>query len=118
MTDSQGSLVLRQTCLASQHQHPGGGVIAAGDAVLVGEAEYVLSGHEIAGDLHRRAGQIGAVNIGDGDRRIDRRRGLVLGVTQRAGMSIQHRRVVHRPDVDDRRVAAGQRCPAAAGRCR
>ena len=49
---------------------------------VFGKAEHVLAVDVIAGDLHRRRSEIGIVRVGDGDRRIDRGRGLVLGVVQ------------------------------------
>ena len=57
---------------SAQGQQAGGGVVAAGNAVLAGEAEHILAGVEIAGDLHRGAVDVGAVRIGEGQQRIDR----------------------------------------------
>jgi len=51
----------------------------------VGEAQHVLAVGVIAGDLHRCGSEIGAVDVGDGDGRVERGGGLVLGVVQGCG---------------------------------
>ena len=81
---TQGRLVVGHARLAAQGQHAGGAVVAAGDPVLVGEAQHVLAGGKVAADRHRRTSEVGAVGIGCREHRVDRRCGLVLGVTQRA----------------------------------
>ena len=66
---AQRGLVVGNRAAAAQRQHAGRRIPAAADAVLVGEAEHVLAGDEIADDRHRRAGQVDVVEIGDRQRR-------------------------------------------------
>ena len=56
------------------------GIVGSRDAVLVGEVENILSGVEIAGDGNFRAGKIGAIDVADCQRRIDRHRRGIFGI--------------------------------------
>ena len=95
----QRGLVVRDAGRAVQGQGAGAGIERAGDAVLGSEAEHVLAVGVVAGDLHRRGSKIGVVDVGHGNRRIDHRRRLVLGVVQGVAGG-HHRRVVDRRDMD------------------
>ena len=53
---------------------------------------------EVAGDPHRSAVDIGAVRIGEGQQRIDRRRRVVFGIAERAAMGVHGRRIVYGND--------------------
>src|SRR5206468_772551 len=85
---AQGGLVLGHGGRTAEGQHAGGGVVAAGDAVLVGEAQDVLAGDEVGGDRDRGAGEVGAVDVRNREGGVDRRGRLVLGVAERAGVGV------------------------------
>jgi len=95
---AQRGLIVRGGRASAQREHSAGGVIAAGDAELIGEAEHVLGAREAGPDRDRRAR--GVAGGGDRQRRRDRRGGVVLGVCERARLD---------PGQDSRATARGQR---------
>ena len=68
-------LIVDDARRAGQHQHAGGGVVAAADTVLVGEVEGIIAGDEAGTDRHRGAGEVTAtVAIADGQGGVQRDR--------------------------------------------
>ncbi|MEE7626706.1 hypothetical protein V3O24_11080, partial [Methylobacter sp. Wu8] len=67
---------------AGQGQYAGAAVVAAGDAVLGGESQRVAAG-EAGRKCHRGPGNLGIVDIGEGDGVVDSRRRTVFGIAQR-----------------------------------
>ena len=72
-------LILRERGGAGQREHAGCAVVAAGDAVLVGEVERVAA-DEACTDRHGGAGELAAaVGIADRQRAIERDRRTAAG---------------------------------------
>ena len=76
---AQRSLVLRHGGAACEHQHTGAAVVAARDAVGVGEVQHVTRG-ETAANAGRGAHEVGVVHIGDSQSAVDHHTCAQLGV--------------------------------------
>ena len=95
----QRRLILRNRRRPAQRQHPAP-LVAAGNAVLIGEVENI-PGQQAARDTHRRRGQRRAISITDRQRRINRRRNrLQLGIANRIAGIADHRRLIDRCNSD------------------
>ena len=108
---AQGGLVLGLGGGATEGQHSCGGVVAAGDAVLVGEAQLVAR-NETGGDGDCGPGEIGIIHICQVDSGVHDCGHTVLGVREDRTRSGDWT-VVHRGD-DYRGGGAGSECAAAA----
>ena len=84
-------LILRQRRRSRQRQHAGRGVVAARDAVLVGEVERIAA-QETARDRNRRAAQRRTARVGDGEAGVERRRRAALRIAHRIAGAAQRRR--------------------------
>ena len=87
---AQGRLVVGNRRRAGKGQHAGGGVIAAGDAVLVGKPQDILATGKAAADRHAAANETRVV-IGDRQGVIDCRGRGILGIGQGRGSAADHR---------------------------
>src|SRR5690606_6817911 len=82
---AQRGLVLGDGGCAGQGQRAGGGIPAAGDAILVGEAQRVLAIGVVAGDLNGGASDGGVVDITAREAAINGHCSAVLGEAGVAG---------------------------------
>ena len=87
---AQGRLVVGNRRRAGKSQNARGGVIAAGDAVLVGKAQDILAAGKAAADRDAAANETRVV-IGDRQGVVDCRGRGILGVGQSRGSAADHR---------------------------
>ena len=103
----QRRLVVGDRRRTRQREDPGGGIPCPGDPVLSGNSEGVFTVHIVRGHRHRRRRQVGAVDVGHRDARIQRCR-TVLGVCHCCDRGCHHRGVVD----GSQRDRAARRCTA------
>ena len=91
----------------AQREHAGGGAPGAGDAELVGEGQHILTVGVVGTNSDRGAGQVGAVAVGDRQRRGDRGGGP-FSLQARVPPQL----MTFGCDVRERAVLVGRRCRA------
>ena len=77
---AQRGLIGGHRSRARERERAGAGVVAAGDPALIGKPEHVLAARKITGDRHAASDEIRAVDVGDCDAAVDRRRGLIFRI--------------------------------------
>ena len=95
---AQRRLILDQRRRARERERSRAGVVAARNAILIGETQHIPGDHAV--DHHHRPGQLQVVPIGEHHRGVHHRAETILNVgqssTRRHHRSIIHRRDLHR----------------------
>src|SRR6185436_4467353 len=77
---AQGGVVVGERVVTGQGQRAGRGAPAAGDGGSVGEAQHVLAGEVVAGDLDGGRLEVSVIHVTDGQPAVDGGGRLILGV--------------------------------------